>query len=101
MKKAILFGVMLMLAGCSNLNGMGANSTSVQGKMQSCLMAQAQSRLNAGTLFTKSVTATAKELVGTCMQRLALQSAGISDEAQNTAENIITSLKGLQGLNLQ
>ena len=64
MKKLVLMSLVLALAGCSNFQGLNAVNDTVQGKMQSCLMTQAQSRLQAGTLFTNSVSATAKELVG-------------------------------------
>lgn len=97
MKKIAILGIMLMLAGCEHLANMqGGADISVRGKMQSCMMTEAQSRLQAGTLFTNTVTATAKELVGVCMKRLALQSAGISAESQSAAENIITNLQALR-----
>lgn len=99
MKKIALLGIMLMLSGCEHLTSMqtGAN-TSVKGKMQSCLMTEAQSRLQAGSLFNNTVTATAKDMVGVCMKRLALESAGISQESQTTAENIITNLQALRNM---
>ena len=97
MKKLVLMSLVLVLAGCSNLQNLNAVNDTVQGKMQSCLMSQAQSKLQAGTLFNNSVSATARELVGTCMKKLALQSAGISAESQSTAENIIAGLRAMQG----
>ena len=100
MKKLFLIGMMFALAGCgANLKELGSVNDTVQGRMQSCLMSEAQSRLQAGTLFVSSVTTTARELVGTCMQKLALQSAGISASSQSTAENIVSALRSMQGAN--
>jgi ribonuclease Z len=59
------------------------------------LLAEAQSKFQAGTLFTQGLSATADELVATCAKKLALQAAGISEENKTMAENIITNLKSL------
>ena len=97
MKKLFLFSIITLLAGCADLMSFsGADvSSSAQSKMNACLMSEAQSRFQAGTLFNDTVSATAKSMVGTCMKKLALQSVGISEESQSTAESIITNLKNL------
>ena len=59
------------------------------------MVSEAQSRLQAGTLFNNSISATADELVSVCTKKLALQSLGISDEAKSSAETIISSLKSM------
>ena len=97
MKKLVLISLMLALSGCQNMANMQSADSSVQGRMQTCLMTEAHAGLQAGTLFNSSVTAKAKELVGTCMKKLALQSAGISAESQTTAENIISNLRMMSG----
>ena len=51
------------------------------------------SQMAAGTLFTQGISATAKELVGTCTKKLALESAGISEESQSMATSIIQNLQ--------
>lgn len=98
MKKFFLISSVIALMGCAdllNFSGSDSVSTSAQGKMNTCLMSEAQSRFQAGTLFNDTVSATAKSMVGTCMQKLALQSVGISEESQSAAESIITNLKNL------
>lgn len=98
MKKIVLLSMMVMLSGCVDLlpfGGTDSVSSSAQGKMNTCLMSEAQSRFQAGTLFNDTIPATAKSLVSTCMKKLALQSVGISEESQSTAENIIENLKNL------
>ncbi len=102
MKKLMLITSVCLIAGCSQLSQFMPSSSSSstadaswRSKMQSCLMSEAQSRFQAGTLFNNSVSATADELVSACTKKLALQSFGISDEAKSSAESIITNLKNL------
>ena len=103
MKKIAIFSIMLTIMACSDASSGGflssltatdANS-SVRQKMQACMLSEAQNKLQAGTLFTKGLSATADELVATCAQKLALQSVGISEENKSTAVSIINSLKGM------
>jgi hypothetical protein len=61
--------------------------------MRACLVSEATAKFQAGTLFTQGVSATADELVEICMQKLALQSMGISQESQSTAASIIQNLR--------
>ena len=98
MKKLAILSVCALLCSCSQMSQFQSGSTSSDGvsvKMRACLMSEANTKYQAGTLFTNSVKSTATELVKTCMKNLALQSAGISTETQSTAENIITNLKNL------
>ncbi|MBO6281875.1 MAG: hypothetical protein J6N49_05025 [Alphaproteobacteria bacterium] len=101
MKKILLITAILALGACSNLSSFMPSSSSngetsgVRGKMQSCMLAEAQSRLQAGTLFNDTVTATAKDIAGTCAKKLALSSMGISEETQKSAESIITNLRNM------
>ncbi|MBQ7303711.1 MAG: hypothetical protein IJW75_02175 [Alphaproteobacteria bacterium] len=98
MKKNLLLTLMVLLSACnadlSQYTNVDANS-SAKVKMRACLVNEANSRLNNGTLFTSSVTQTAKDMVGVCIKNLALQSAGLSQESQSTAETIIQNLKNL------
>ena len=66
--------------------------------MRACMVAEANSRLQAGTLFSQGISATADEIVEACLKKLALESAGISSESQSTAQSIIQSLKNLGGM---
>ena len=103
MKKIAILSVMLVMAACaesssggllSGLTTTDANS-SVRQKMQACMLTEAQNKLQAGTLFSQSLSATADELVATCAQKLALQSVGITNENKSAAESIINSLKSM------
>lgn len=102
MNKLTIIAITCLLAGCSQLSqfmptsgNTSATDNSWRAKMQSCMMNEAQNRFQAGTLFAKSISATADELVSTCTKKLALQSLGISDEAKSSAETIISNLKSL------
>lgn len=98
MKKVLLC---LLLAStvcaCENISqyatGTGAGDNSAKARMKTCLINEATAKYQAGTLFTQGVTATSKELVGTCVKKLALQSAGISEESQSMATSIIQNLQ--------
>lgn len=103
MKKLAILSMMLAVAACaesssggllSSLTTTDANS-SVRQKMQACMLTEAQNKLQAGTLFSQGLSATADELVATCAKKLALQSVGITDENKTAAEGIINSLKGM------
>jgi hypothetical protein len=61
------------------------------------MVSEANTKPQAGTLFTNSISDTSEELVNTCLKKLALQSAGISEESQSTAASIIQNLKSLSG----
>ena len=103
MKKLAILSMMLAVAACSDSSSGGflssltatdANS-SVRQKMQACMLTEAQNKLQAGTLFTQGLSATADELVATCAKKLALQSVGITDENKTAAEGIINSLRNM------
>ena len=88
---------LLMAAACSNLSQYTTVSSSAtpKEKMRACMISEANSKLQAGTLFNAGISATADELVNICIKKLALQAAGISEESQSAAESIITNLKNL------
>jgi hypothetical protein len=95
MKKILLCMVLFMLSGCdtvSKYSTADANA-SIKTRMRACLVSEATARFQAGTLFTQGISATSDELVETCMKKLALQSAGISEESQSTAATIIQNLR--------
>lgn len=100
MKKALVLSLML-LSGCAELSQYATadSNAGVKTRMRACLISEANSRLQAGTLFTQSVSATSDELVNVCLQKLALESAGISQESQSTAATIIQNLKNLGSSN--
>lgn len=100
MKKLFLIAVIALVSGCadmdlSSLMGGSSADSSVRGRMQTCMLSEAQSRLQSGTLFANSITATAQDLASTCAKKLALESMGISQQSQNDAVNIINNLRSL------
>lgn len=97
MKKTFVLFALLAAAGCSDLSSYTTadSSSSVKTRMNACMLSEAQTKLQNGTLFTSGVKDTASALVSTCTKKLALQSMGISEESQTAAENIITSLQTL------
>jgi len=103
MKKSLIIGLTLVLIACADsasggfLSGLTATdaNSSVRQKMQACMLTEAQNKLQAGTLFSQGISATADELVATCAKKLALQSVGITEENKTMAENIINNLKSV------
>ena len=101
MKKIFYLSLCVAISGCSMLNAANTGSTtttgnsSVRAKMQSCMLSEANSRFQAGTLFNNTISATADELVSTCVKKLAVSSLGISEEAHSSAETIISNLKNM------
>lgn len=93
MKKIFLLSL-LVLTACSQTSQTDTNTTT-QTKMKACLISEANTRFQAGTLFTQSIRTTADDMVNTCLKKLALQAAGISEETQSTATSIIENLKNL------
>lgn len=97
MKKFLFAGAALLLAACSNVSQYATAEANAPAKtrMRACLVSEANAKFQAGTLFTAGISATADEMVNTCLKKLALQSAGISAESQSTAETIISNLKNI------
>ena len=97
---SILF-LAIMISACSSTGfdiskytTVDANATT-KAKLKACLISEANTKFQNGTLFSASISATAEELTDTCIKKLALESAGISTEAQSTASTIIQNLKNL------
>jgi hypothetical protein len=98
MKKLLAGVAVVLLVGCStdiSQYTTTSSDSSAKAKMQACMISEANTKLQAGTLFSAGVSDTANELVNTCLKKLALESAGISSESQSAAESIITNLKNL------
>ena len=96
MKKFILCFCFILFMGCSADLSKYTNvdaSSSIKAKMNTCLFNQANAKFQAGTLFSNSITTTAKELILTCVKDLSLQQASIPSDTQSTAESIIQNLK--------
>lgn len=95
-----VIAVATALSACSSNGGfdlskyttVDANS-SVKTRLRACLVSEANTKFQNGTLFTNGLTATAQELSNTCIKKLALQSAGVSAESQSMASTIIQNLQ--------
>ena len=95
MKKILCCLLLVLMAGCadtSHYTTVDANA-SAKTRMRACLISEATAKFQAGTLFVQGISATSDELVNTCLRKLALQSAGISEESQSAAQSIIQNLK--------
>ncbi len=98
---AVLIAVGI-LAGCSELSTLVPSSDktplTTQGQLNSCMLTEANDRLQAGTLFTSGlgIRETAKDIAGVCIKKLALQKAGLDTQAVTQATNILNSLKAAQ-----
>ena len=89
-----------VLSACSSDSGFDWTSlttadanASVKTRLRACLLSEANTKFQNGTLFVKGLTATADELTNTCIKKLALQSAGITSESQSMASTIIQNLQ--------
>ena len=92
-----ILGLVAILSGCAEFNKYITVSSAAtpEEKFRACALSEAQSKLQNGTLFTKTMTATKDEIVNTCIKKLALEAVGIDSEAQNITSNIINSLQSL------
>lgn len=97
MKKVYFLAAVLLLGACENMAQYTTASAdaSPRQKMQACMLNEANTRLYNGTLFVNTVSETSKDITNTCLKKLALQAAGISEESQTAAVNIINNLKTL------
>lgn len=75
-----------------------ANASS-KTKLKACMINEANIKFQNGTLFATSLSATADEISNTCIKKLALQSVGLEDDAQSTANTIIQNLKNFGSAN--
>lgn len=100
MKKMLLLAL-LVLSACAELSQYATadSNASAKTKMRACLVSEANARLQDGTLFAKSVSVTSDELVSVCLKKLALETAGITEESQSTALTVIQNLKNLSSSN--
>ena len=95
MKKILCCLLLVLMAGCADTSyytTVDANA-SAKTRMRACLISEATAKFQAGTLFVQGISATSDELVNTCLHRLALHSAGISEESHTAAQTIIQNLR--------
>ena len=97
-KYALILGIAAILSGCSQMNQYISSSSdaTAQQKFRACALSEAQSKLKNGTLFSQSLTETKDDIVNTCIKKMALEAAGIDEEAQSIATSIINNLRNAQ-----
>lgn len=86
----------LMLTACGNLSDyMQADKDApLKTRLRACMLNEANEQLQSGSLFNKALKEKADELANDCLRKLALQSAGLDNEAVSTAESILDRLIG-------
>lgn len=97
-KVCLILGALMLFSACSSLDqyiNVGANASPKE-KFRACALSEAQTKLKNGTLFAQNISTTKDEIVNTCIKKMALESAGIDEEAQIITSNIINSLRNLQ-----
>lgn len=84
----------LALTACGDLSGyMRADRNApFKTRLRACMLSEANDKLQNGTLLDKTLKETADEIADDCLRKLALQSAGLDDEAVSTAESILDRL---------
>ena len=68
-----------------------ANDT-VKAKLGKCILSEATTKVQSGTLLASGISAAADEISTSCIKKLALQSAGLDSEATSTATSVLTNL---------
>lgn len=99
MKKLLVLSAMLLTVACADFDitkytTADANA-SIKTRMRACLVSEANTKFQNGTLFASTISATSDEMVSTCTKKLACESAGISSESQTMASNIIQNLQNM------
>ena len=70
---------------------------SVKTRLRACMLSEANAKFQNGTLLVAGISATADEISSTCIKKLALQSAGLDNEATSTATTILNNLRNAAG----
>lgn len=87
MKKLFVVSCALALAACAQ-----TAETSNAG-LSACLTQKAYTSLSDGSLENSAVMPLAKKIAGECIQQLALQKAGLNDEAVTATTTLLNVLK--------
>lgn len=97
MKKILsVIAITIALAACEGVDmtpyTTANTSDPVRVRMRACMLSEAQSKMQAGTLLSNGFSAEVDSLSKTCVKKLALQSAGIDEEAVSTAKSVLNNL---------
>lgn len=98
MKKiTTVLAMVVALSACESLDiskyTTASANDSVKARLSACLLSEANTKFQNGTLLSSGLSATADEISTTCIKKLALQSAGLDSEATSTAQSILTNLQ--------
>ena len=91
MKKMIFLATALFLAGCAASEANTSNTA-----LNVCLTQKANAAIQNGSAFTTPVKTLAQNISTACLKQLALQKAGLSEEAVTATVNVLTALKAAQ-----
>ncbi|MBR1776969.1 MAG: hypothetical protein IJ752_00075 [Alphaproteobacteria bacterium] len=98
MKKLIsILAVASVLTACSSTDLSQYTTASkddpIKVRLRACMLNEANAKFQAGTLMAAGISDTADEITNTCIKKLALQSAGLDTEAnQSMASSILNGL---------
>ncbi len=96
MKKqaVMMLSAALLVCACSDFSRYTTADADapVKTRLRACMLSEANSRFQNGTLLTKTLSETADEISSVCLKKLALQSAGLDTEANSTAQTILNNL---------
>ena len=102
MMKKTLFIALLMLGACTGEEMAAyvpqgdAAATTTKGRLNACILEQAKTKVSDGSVLTQGIKATASEISSACIQKLALQSAGLDTQATQNAQSTLQSLMDLK-----
>ena len=87
MRKLFVVSCALCLVACAQ-TAETSNAT-----LSACLTQKAYTALSDGSLENTQVSTLAKKIAGECIQKLALQKAGLNDEAITATTTLLSTLK--------
>lgn len=95
--KSLVVLSLVLLSGCSVLSGLTGQETSATqltatGKLKACSIEEAGKMVQNGKAFTQGISVSADEISETCIKKLALQSAGLDNQASKDATSALQSL---------
>lgn len=93
MKLKLVIISSLFLGACSLLSGEGATTpTTTTGKLKACSIEEAGKMVQSGKAFTQNISISADEISETCIKKLALEKAGLDNQATQDATNALQSI---------
>ncbi len=96
MKKTLLLAV-LLLSACEQLSFLAPQADdktplTTKAKLHACVYEEAKNKVMDGSVFSLGLSATASEVSGTCIKKLALESAGLDTQTTSEAKTALQTL---------